>query len=111
MIKCKIALPPDDENSCGEICCCVDCSKMASCGERCTDIDRSETCEEAISEDGCRTYYLVETNIYNDGSVRNELSEVEANKKPLNGEGSFLDCNVEYRYFDTKAEARAYLGR
>lgn len=38
-------------------------------------------------------------------------AEVEANKKPLNGEGSFLDCNVEYRYFDTEREARAYLGR
>ncbi|MCI8284979.1 MAG: hypothetical protein HFE90_06930 [Firmicutes bacterium] len=112
MIQCNLALQKlIADELCGEICCCVDCDKVEICNERCTYIDEAETCDEAIREDGCRTYYLVETNIYNDGSVRNELSEVEANKKPLNGEGSFLDCNVEYRYFDTEREARAYLGR
>lgn len=108
MINCNLALldlSARDEDSCGEICCCVECDKFEICNQRCTFIDEFETCDEAIREDGLHTYYLVETNIYNDGSVRNELSEVEANRKPCNGEGSFLDCNVEYRYFDTKREA------
>lgn len=110
MIKCKIALPPDDENSCGEICCCVECDKFESCKQRCTYIDEAETCEEAI-DNGFRIYYEVETIIYNDGAVRNELNTVESNIKPLNFESIYLDANVECRYFDTEAEARAYLGR
>lgn len=112
MINCNLALLDllaRDEDSCGEICCCVECDKFEICNQRCTSIDEFETCDEAI-DDGYRTYYLVETNIYNDGSVRNELFEVEANKKPLNGEISNLEANVEYRYFDTKREALEYLG-
>lgn len=112
MIKCDLALLDllaRDEDSCGEICCCVECDKFEICNQRCTFIDEFETCDEAI-DDGFNTYHLVETVIYNDGATRNELSTVESNIKPLNYESVFLDANVEYRYFDTKREALEYLG-
>lgn len=111
MIQCNLASLADCENYCGETCCCVDCEKVEICNERCTYIDELETCEEAISEDGFRTYYETEITTYNDGVVRHGISTVESNVKPLNYEAVYLDANVECRYFDTEREARAYLGR
>jgi len=112
MINCNLALQkPIADDLCGETCCCVDCRKVESCKEICTSVDEFETCEEAISEDGFRTYYETETTTYNDGTVRHGLFTVESNVKPLNFESVYLDANVECRYFDTKREAMEYLGR
>lgn len=112
MINCNLALQkPIADDLCGETCCCVDCRKVESCKEICSCVDEAETCDEAISEDGFRTYYEVETTTYNDGLVRNELNTIESNIKPLNFESIYLDANVECRYFDTEREAMAYLGR
>ena len=111
MIQCNLALQkPIADELCGEICCCVECDKFENCKQRCTCVDEAETCEEAI-DDGFRTYYETEITTYNDGVVRHGISTVESNVKPLNYETVYLDANVERRYFDTKAEARAYLGR